>query len=191
MSAARLAAVLLAVLLTGCGGSSWRTHNITHLMPDLEFSLTGEGGDTVTASHFRGRISLVYFGFTWCKMACPMTMARLHEVLKKLGPRADDVRVLFVSVDPKRDTPERLRDYTAYFGPQFTGLTGNGEPLDALVRRYRVSYSYGKPDARGNYPVYHSSGVFVFDGQGRARLLIRDSDTVPAIVADLEQLLKG
>ena len=104
---------------------------------------------------------------------------------------AADVRVLFVTVDPQRDTESRLHSYVRSFGPEFVGLRGTPSQLAALAKRYRVTYSLGKPDAGGDYEVTHSDAVFVFDRTGRARLLIRPEDPVSAITADLERLSTG
>jgi protein SCO1/2 len=99
------------------------------------------------------------------------------------------VRILFVSVDPARDTLAALNKYAAVFGPQVVGLRGTQDELRALTKRYRVSYGYGKPDAKGNYEVSHSSAVYVFDRQGEVRLLAGASDTASAITDDLRRLL--
>lgn len=187
----RLAALLgaAAVLLAACGGQQWRTNNITGLMPDLQFTLTDEHGQTVHADRFHGKVKLLYFGYTHCPDVCPLTLATVGRVLKTLGDKAGQVRVLFVSVDPKRDTPQALATYTEAFGPQFVGLTGSQSALKSLSKRYRVSYSYEKPDARGDYVVNHSSAIFVFDRDGKIRLLMNRGDGRQAMAHDLEQLL--
>jgi len=106
-----------------------------------------------------------------------------------LGTGAEQVRVLFVSVDPARDTPALLKTYAAAFGPEVVGLRGSEAELKTLTRRYRVSYGYGKPDARGAYEVSHSSAVYVFDREGEIRLLIGSSDGAAVITGDLKRLL--
>lgn len=99
--------------------------------------------------------------------------------------------MLFVSVDPERDNPDRLRKYTDAFGPDFIGLTGEQDQLKALTKRYRTTYGYGEPDERGDYPVSHSSAVFAFNAQGEVRLLLRDDDGVRGITEDIEQLVRS
>ena len=176
-------------LLSGCSEQSWRTKDISGLMPALEFELTDENGRTVSAEQYRGRLTLLFFGFANCPDVCPTTLARLASASSKLPERVQErLRVLFVSVDPARDSPEKLRRYTKAFGPEFIGLTGSKDALDALTRRYRVTYGYGEKDQAGNYQVSHSSAVFAFDREGEARLLIRDSDSIEAVTADLQQL---
>jgi protein SCO1/2 len=95
------------------------------------------------------------------------------------------VRVLFVSVDPRRDSAEVLKRYASAFGPQFVGLTGTDRQLTALTKRYRVAYRRDAPDSNGDYAVYHSSAVFVFDGEGRVRLLLGPSETTEQVADDL------
>lgn len=181
--------LLVALVLAGCSEQPWQTKDIAGLMPPLEFRLTSETGQTVTAGDYQGQVVLMFFGFTHCPDICPMTLGRLKGVLNQLGEDAGDVTVLFVTVDPKRDDLAALRQYTDAFGKRFIGLRGDRRALDRLTRRYRVTYGYGEPDASGNYPVSHSSAVFAFDRQGEARLLIRDSDPMDAVVSDLRRLV--
>ncbi|MBA1146825.1 SCO family protein [Ectothiorhodospiraceae bacterium WFHF3C12] len=159
-------------------------------MPSLAFELTSETGEAVTAERYRGQVVLMFFGFTHCPDICPVTLGRLKAVLGQLDDDAEDVTVLFVTVDPKRDDLKALRQYTSAFGEEFVGLRGDRQALDTLTKRYRVTYGYGEPDASGNYSVSHSSAVFAFDRQGDARLLIRDSDPMEAVVADVRRLVQ-
>jgi len=185
-----LAAALLAATITGCQSEEWQTKDISGVMPDLAFSLTGEQGTPVTEKAFAGNATLLFFGFTSCPDVCPTTLARLSTVLDKLPEEERrQVRVLFVSVDPERDDPEHLRKYTEYYGPEFVGLTGTQDELRALTKRYRVTYSYAEPDENGDYAVSHSSAVFGFAPDGRIRVLMRDDDGTEAILADLRRLV--
>jgi protein SCO1/2 len=189
-----VAMLLAAALLTLAGCSQpqhWGMKNITNLMPDLQFTLTDQSGKTVHAKDYRGKVLLLYFGYTHCPDVCPTTLANLTQALKGLGEAANAVRVLFVSVDPARDTPTVLRDYVHAFGPQFVGLRGDDATLRNLTMRYRVTYALDKPDAEGNYAVSHSSAVFVFDQRGRVRLLGRGSDKPATIASDLKRLMAG
>lgn len=181
--------LLTLALLGGCSDPAWQTKDVSGLMPPLEFTLTSEDGRRVSAADYRGEVLLLFFGYTHCPDVCPMTLAHLAAALAELGEPAQRLRVLFVSVDPERDTPELLRRYTAAFGEPFVGLTGTQTELRALTKRYRVTYGYGERDDSGNYLVSHSGAVFAFDTEGRARLLIRDQDPPAAIAADLRRLL--
>lgn len=182
--------VFVSLWLMGCGEQTWQTKDLSGLMPPLAFNLVDENGNDVTADQYLGRSTLLFFGFTHCPDICPTTLARLDAATQRLKETdRDDIQVLFVSVDPRRDDPASLRAYTDAFGPQFIGLTGNKAALDELTRRYRVTYGYGEEDGNGNYEVSHSSAVFAFNEQGKARVLIRDSDPMDAVVADLKTLV--
>lgn len=190
-----IAGAVLAAFLGGCSrGPSWKLKNISHLVHSLEFHLTGDQGKPVDAGDYRGDIVMLYFGYTNCPDTCPLTLAKLGRAVRALKPDiARQVRILFVTVDPKRDTLARLAAYTRAFGPEFTGLRPTPSELSTVTQRYRVTYSYGKPDANGDYTVTHSSGVFIFDRHGKARLLATFKTKAPAIAHDLKALaaLKG
>jgi protein SCO1 len=193
---ARTGAVAIWTLcaLGACTGRSaaasrFFASDITGVMPDLRFVLESRGHRMMQASDLRGNIVLMYFGYTHCPDACPMTLTHAAQVVQSLGPIAHQVRVLFVSMDPKRDSPERLASYLAPMGSQFIGLTGTDAQLNEMVRRYRVVSGHGPSDVDGNYVVYHSTGVFVFDKAGRARLLVKPSETVTQLTLDLRRLV--
>jgi protein SCO1/2 len=185
-----IASVALLASLAACSRrESWTLDDITGLMPSLEFSLMNNTGQLVNASDYRGKLVLLYFGYTHCPDVCPTTLATLARAIRDLGPDAAKIRVLFVTVDPTRDTTQVLKRYIAAFGPQFVGLRGNDDALESLAKRYRVAYSRERPDAQDNYAVAHSSAVFIFDGNGKARLLATGSETAGAITQDLRRLL--
>src|SRR5262249_15492133 len=137
----RFALLLALVELAACTRSEppFQLQNITGLMPELQFRLTDQDDRAVSAENFRGEVVLLYFGYTECPDACPTTLAMLQQALRTLGAGAAGVRVLFVSVDPQRDTTAVLKRYVGYFGPQFVGLRGDDTALNALTRRYRVA----------------------------------------------------
>jgi protein SCO1/2 len=170
---------------------TWRTENIDGLVPALELAMTDDAGRAVSAETYRGRTVLLFFGYTHCPDVCPTTLARLAQALGATQSRGAGTVVLFVTVDPRRDTVERLHEYVRAFGPWFVGLRGTPDETRALAKRYRVTFSYGEPDKSGDYEVTHSTGVFVFDGGGRSRLLILPRDPVEAISADLDRLTAG
>ncbi len=189
VAAAALAAVALAACTRG-GEPPWHLTDVTGHLPDLSFSLTGGDGRPVDAAAFKGHVALVYFGYTHCPDVCPETMARLMEVLGKLGPQARDVRILFVSVDPARDTPQAMQSYVAAFDAEHArGLTGSGRAIESLAKRYRVAYQMEQRDPSGGYEVTHSSAVYIFDAHGRARLLATDRDTPDAIATDVRRII--
>jgi len=184
------ALALVLALLAGCADEGWHGKNITGLMPELEFELTDEDGNGVTEAVFAGRPVAVYFGFTHCPDICPTTLARLAAASRRLpDPIREDLQLAFVSVDPARDGPAQLDTYTGAFSNRMLGLTGTQKQLQALTRRYRITYGYEEPDANGDYEVSHSSAIFVFDADLEPRLMLLDSLGVPQMAEDLERLL--
>lgn len=189
----RFVFIALVPVLAGCAEDPpWQTKDVSGVLPDLEFRLTDERGETVTEEAFLGRPTAVFFGYTHCPDICPVTMGKLRMAIGQMPEDLrDDVQVLFVSVDPERDDPERLTEYTASFGPQFVGLTSDEGTLREVVKRYRATFSYEMPDENGDYLVSHPSAVYVFDAKGRARLLMRNDDPAKAIARDLERLARA
>jgi protein SCO1 len=190
--AGSIAIVTGTLLASACTHTAdpWQLTNVTGHLPDLDLSLTDDTGRPVTGTSFHGQTTLVYFGYTHCPDVCPETMARLMQVLAKLGPDAHGVRILFISVDPARDTPAVLRTYVAAFDAQHVlGLTGSDSQVESLAKRYRVAYQMEKHNPDGSYDVTHSSAVYVFDAQGRARLLATDNDAPDVIAHDVRRVI--
>lgn len=192
----RLALFLLALacclLLAGCQHHEPLPFKLTRIsghMPDLQFRLTEDNGKTVTAEDYRGKVVLLYFGYTHCPDVCPLTLAHLHVVMQQLGKQADDVRILFVSVDPTRDTPQALHEYVRAFDKHTVGLTGSAGAIEALTKRYRAAFSREPSGKDGNYEVSHSSAIYVFDRDGHARVLSTPITPQADLVHDLKLLL--
>lgn len=184
--------VITLLLTAACSQEKWQTTDISGMMPPLTFTLTNEDGRHVTAADYRGKANLLYFGFTHCQSVCPTTLARIAKLLGRLDKQQRrKIQVLFVSVDPKRDTPEKLKQYTANFGPDFIGLTGTQAQLRAMAKRYRVTYGYSKPDANGNYVVSHAASIYGFAPGGDIKVMIRTTDKDAAVLADLKQLIQA
>jgi protein SCO1/2 len=195
-AAALVAVGLLLAALGGCdSGSKWHSTNLTGAFPALTFTMTrAADGKQVTAADYRGQVVMVYFGYTFCPDVCPTTLANVAEMLKRMGPDAQHVRVLFVTVDPKRDTPDILRAYVKNFAPQVVGLRGTPDQLASMARRYRVAYSTTSAKDGQPYEVTHSSAIYVFDGSGAARLLVSSLSTaqpdIAGAAADLKRLVE-
>jgi protein SCO1/2 len=191
---ARLVLLLgVALLLAAChrdGKLPWRLTDISGHMPDLAFELTNDQGKPVTAGDYRGKVALLYFGYTHCPDVCPLTLAHLHAVLERVGAKADDVRILFVSVDPARDTPAIMHAYVNAFDKRAVGLTGTPRELEKLSKRYRSAFTREPSQANGQYEVSHSSAIYLFDRQGNARLLATPSASQDDLVHDLYLLLE-
>jgi len=185
--------LLAAALLSGCfsDDEKWNAKDISGLMPELEFDLVGTNGEPVQADDLDGRIKLLFFGFTHCPDVCPTAMAQLQRAINAMPEDLrDEVRIVFVSVDPERDTPEQLATYESFFGDRVTGLTAEEPELRKLAKRYRTTFGYGEPDENGNYDVSHSNAVYVFDRGGEARVLIRDGLPTEKIRDDLVTLAR-
>ena len=153
------------------------------------FTLHSQNG-LVSLSDFRGKVTVLFFGFTNCTDICPATMAKLSEALGKLGDKASDVRVVFISVDYKRDTPQIVGAYAAKFRPDFVGLTGSQTEIDTVTRDYGVYYKLGEPDANGNYDVEHTSLVMALDRQGQLEMTWSADQQPDEILSDLTVLVR-
>jgi protein SCO1/2 len=186
--------LVIAVLLTGCHRAAplpFRLSNLTGHMPQLEFTLTNDEGKVVSAADYQGKVVLLYFGYTHCPDVCPLTMAHLHVVMQRLGKLADGARILFVSVDPARDTPAVLHAYVNAFDAHATGLTGKPQAIEALVKRYRSAFTREPASKDGSYEVSHSSAIYVFDRDGNPRVLFTPVDNQDDLVHDLHLLLSS
>ena len=187
-------ALALVAALSACSerGVEWSLYNVRWHLPDLEFALKGEGNKQITEADLAGKTVLLFFGYASCPDVCPTTMAQLTEVMQQLGDDAKEVRIAFVSVDPHRDTPDALQAYVNAFNPNAIGMTGTEREIARLAKRYRVAYQIETPppDARpGQYDVTHSRGVYIFDNQGRARLLASDTESTAVLTQDIKQLI--
>lgn len=188
-----LAGASAAMTLAAGPAWAWNSTDVAGALPRLQFAMTrASDGKAVTAEDYRGRIVLLYFGYTSCPDVCPTTLLNASTMLKSLGADADKVRVLFVTVDPGRDTLKVLKDYTGSFAPQIVGLRGTPDQLAALAKRYRVAYSV-KP-AGDSFDVTHGTAVYVFDRKGDIKLLFTRLETPGArldpMTADLKQLVE-
>jgi len=174
-------------------GADSTIHPIRGFLPDLNFELVAAGDKTITEKDFDGKIVMMFFGYASCPDICPTTMAQLSQVMANLDEQADQVRIIFVSVDPHRDTPEILQAYVDAFGSHAIGLTGTERQISRLARRYRVAYQIEKPrgEDTNDYDVAHSRGIYIFDQRGKARLLASDGESVEKLTAAVRGLLSS
>jgi protein SCO1 len=187
-----LLALFFCLLMAACSrpAEPWHLTDVSGHLPDLDFTLTDDSGKAVDGHSFEGRATLVYFGYTHCPDVCPETMARLMQVLQQLGPDADRTQIVFITVDPARDTPAALHTYVQAFDTQHAiGLSGTDGAIESIAKRYRVAYQMEKRDPTGGYEVTHSSAVYIFDSRGHARLLATDHDSIDAITQDLRRVV--
>lgn len=180
----------LCLSAAACGRTTdANTTDISGVMPSLSFSLVrANDGVTVNGASYRGKIALLYFGYTHCPDECPTTLANLAVALKHVGLEANDVRVLFVTVDPARDTISVLKRYVNAFAPEIDGLRGSDNAIAALARRYRVIYSVTPATPEHAYNVMHSDSLFMFDRSGRARLVTMSTEDTAALAAEIKSL---
>jgi len=184
--------MMAAFLISGCfSHGDWRVEEVAGHLPDLEFTLTADDGGAATAKTYGGYTLLMYFGFTSCKTECPVSMARLAHVMQLLGKNADRVRILFVTLDPEHDGPPVLRRYITQFDAERTvGLPGSPADIQSLTKRYRVAYRPRSKAGNGG-GITHGDAIYIFDSQGRARLLATSSHPDEDVAEDIRRLLKA
>lgn len=179
-------------VLAGCStkqAEPFKNTDITGLEYAKDFALTDYTGKLRTLADFRGKAVVLFFGYTQCPDVCPTTMAELASAMKQLGPLADKVQVLFVTIDPERDTPALLSKYVPAFDPRFLGLVGDQAATEKIAKDFRVFYQKVPGKTPGSYTMDHSAGSYVFDPQGRIRLFIRNGQGAEPIAHDLKILL--
>ena len=180
-----------AAIAAACTKAKFEYTDITGVEIGGDFQLTDHNGHPRSLSDFRGKVVAVFFGFTHCPDVCPTTLAELAQTVKRLGARGDEVQILFITVDPARDTQKVLAQYVTAFDPRFLGLYGDPATTAKAAAAYKVFFAPQPPNASGNYTVDHSAAIFVIDRRGRARLYIGGGRAVSGMVHDIELLLQG
>ncbi|RZL89471.1 MAG: SCO family protein [Variovorax sp.] len=155
------------------------------------FSLADADGKQRTLADFKGKVVVMFFGYAQCPDVCPTTMSEMAQVKQQLGPDGDKLQVLFVTVDPERDTPAVMKAYMGAFDPAFVALIPTQEQLSALTKDYKVYYKKVDGKTPTSYSMDHSAASFVYDTEGRLRLYTRYGAGVPAMVSDVKALLKS
>jgi len=184
--------VLTALLLSACGDKTpdFAGSDITGTGLGKGLALTDHTGTPRTLADYAGHVVVVFFGFTQCPDICPTSLAELAQVMGELETDADRVQVLFITVDPERDTPDVLRQYVTAFDARFVGLTGTPEEIRQAAALFKVSYAKVAREG-GDYTMDHTAAFFLLDANGQARVLTRANLGVSAIVHDLRLLLPG
>jgi protein SCO1 len=155
------------------------------------FSLTDHNGKLRTLADFKGKVVVVFFGFTQCPDVCPTSMSELAEAKRLLGPDGDRLQGIFISIDPERDTPEIMQQYMANFDPTFLALYAAPDALPEVAKSYKIYYKKVNGPTPTSYSMDHSAGSYVYDPQGRIRLYNRYGSGAPALAADVKKLLAG
>ena len=185
------AVLFLLATLVACSDkrASFVNTDITGLDYAKGFSLNDHNGKPVTLESYKGKVVVMFFGFTQCPDVCPTTMAEMAAVMQELGPQAKDVQVLFVTLDPERDTPALLKEYVPAFNPGFVGLYGTPAEIAQTAKEFKVFYKKVPGKEPGSYSIDHTAGSYVFDKQGKVRLFLRHAQGTKPVVHDLKQLL--
>jgi protein SCO1/2 len=182
----------LAAGLAGCERSattSFKAIDITGAEYAQGFDLPDADGRRRTLADFKGRVTLVFFGYTQCPDVCPTTLLEIAEVRKALGASGERVQGVFISVDPERDTPQVLKAYVDNFGAGFVALRGSMEETQAVAKAFKVYYAKVPGQAAGSYTMDHTAGSYVFDTNGKVRLFTRYGTGAEALKHDLQLLL--
>jgi protein SCO1/2 len=196
MRACAKAAVLLvagALALSGCGTGTptFKSSDVTGAGFGRDFALTDSAGKPRTLADFRGKVVVLFFGYTQCPDVCPTTLSELSQAMKTLGTDAGRVQVVFVTVDPDRDTAELLSSYVTAFDPSFVGLRGDAEAIARTAKEFKILYQKQPGKTPESYTVDHSAGTFVFDPQGRLRLYVGNGQGPDVFAHDIRELLRA
>lgn len=183
---------LLALLLAACSPpAKFNATELAGIEWGKDFALTDHGGKPRRLADFKGRAVILFFGYTQCPDVCPSTMGALRELMATLGPDAQRVQVLFVTVDPERDTPQLLAQYVPAFHPSFLGLYGDAAATAATAGEFKLFYHKQPGTTPGSYSVDHTAGSYVFDPRGKLRLYLRHGEAPERIAQDIKRLLAG
>jgi len=156
-----------------------------------DFSLLDPDGKVRTLADFKGKVVVMFFGYTQCPDVCPTTLTEMQQVMTLMGPQSDKVQVLFVTVDPERDTAAILKQYVPSFDPSFLGLRPADEAaLEKVTKDFKIYYKKVPGTSSGSYTMDHTAGSYAFDPQGRLRLYIKHAQGPETLVHDLKELLK-
>ena len=186
-----LAIALGALLLAACGSAeqSFQGSDVTGSKFGRDFHLTDHTGKPRALADFRGKVVVIFFGYTQCPDECPTTLSRLAAAMQKLGPDAARVQVLLVTVDPERDTPQVLSQYVPAFDPTFLGLYGDAAATAEVAKEFKVLYQKQPGPTPGTYSMDHSTGTFIFDREGRLRVYESYAQGPDALAHDIRALL--
>lgn len=194
MKRRNLITLFVAMLLTGCSAEpslSCKATDITGSEFGGGFELPDHTGKITRLVDFRGKVVIVFFGFTNCPDVCPTTLSTLAETMKRIGPDAAALQVLMITVDPERDSRDIMSRYVPSFDPRFIGLVPSEEQLKRVAERFKVVYIRNKPSASGFYSVDHTAAAFVFDRENRVRLYVPHEMGIDDRIEDLRKLLAG
>ncbi len=187
--------ILTLAALAGCNlldrAASFRNTDITGAEFGRDFALTDHNGQSRRLADYKGKVVVMFFGYTHCPDVCPTTLQGMSEVMKLLGDAARNVQVLFVTLDPERDTRELLAAYVPQFNPAFVGLYGDSATTAATAKEFRVFFQKQPGSTPNTYSLDHSVNSYIYDPQGRLRLYVKHAEAPANIAADIKLLLAG
>ena len=194
--AAVLTLALASAFIAGCdrapgGGPAFKAIDVSGADFGRELALPDAAGRPRSLADFRGKVTVIFFGYAQCPDVCPTTLAELAQARRALGPAGQDVQGVFVTVDPERDTPEMLKAYVASFDPSFVALRGSPEQTREAAKAFKIFYARVPGKTEGSYTVDHTAGAYVLDREARLRLFTRHGTGAEALVHDLKLLLGG
>ena len=194
--AAVLTLALASAFIAGCdrapgGGPAFKAIDVSGADFGRELALPDAEGRPRSLADFRGKVTVIFFGYAQCPDVCPTTLAELAQARRALGPAGQDVQGVFVTVDPERDTPEMLKAYVASFDPSFVALRGSPEQTREAAKAFKIFYARVPGKTEGSYTVDHTAGAYVLDREARLRLFTRHGTGAEALVHDLKLLLGG
>ncbi len=184
-----------ALALAGCDGkppapkASFINTDITGLQFGKDFKLTDHTGQQRSLADYKGKVVAVFFGYTQCPDVCPTTMAEMAQVKKQLGADGDKLQVLFITVDPERDTQEILASFVPVFDPAFVGLRGDKAQTEQVEKDFKIVAQKVPGKDGKSYTIDHTAGTYLFDSQGRARLFVRHGQDAQSLVQDIRTLM--
>ena len=188
-----IAASILGLALLGCSPkASFTNVDITGSTAfGKDFSLLDPDGKTRTLEDFRGKVVVMFFGYTQCPDVCPTTLTEMEQAMNLLGPQSNQVQVLFVTVDPQRDTAAILKQYVPAFDPRFLGLRpADDAALEKVTKDFKIYYKKVPGSSPGSYTIDHTAGSYAFDRNGQLRLFIKHAQGPQTLAQDLKELLK-
>ena len=194
--AAVLTLALASAFIAGCdrapgAGPAFKAIDVSGADFGRELALPDAAGRPRSLADFRGKVTVIFFGYAQCPDVCPTALAELAQARRALGPAGQDVQGVFVTVDPERDTPEMLKAYVASFDPSFVALRGSPEQTREAAKAFKIFYARVPGKTEGSYTVDHTAGAYVLDREARLRLFTRHGTGAEALVHDLKLLLGG
>jgi len=184
---------VLVLFISSCNSKiepAFLSADITNASFGRDFKLSDHNGDIRSLADFKGKVIVLFFGYTSCPDICPSIMGKLARTIKKLGNNSNHVQVLFISVDPEHDTPALLKQYVSTFNPTFLGLSGDLQTTRNIAKEFKIAFQKQTGTTQDSYVMEHSTGVYIFDPKGKLRLYVNSGTNIDIISHDILELLR-